>query len=435
MIGLLLALGCGELDPFERVPADAAAALASCDEAAFPELATTCRVEAAARAGLQGRADLAEAACDAIESPTWKDECHFRAGEEFGRTARVFDAVRHCKRAGNYQRFCLTHLGWHLPADQTGSAGGPEGVKAAWGRFTREADAALDGADAGFAEDTRSLLAASFGFGLYYGSGSADPALARAILDSAPPDDPWTGLLAPALRQGFADEAVRLRVPSCRPQPAPPAPKPEGGPGGPAVPGGAGQGGPGGGPAGLGGGPPGPPPAPCWVQPPPDLVASVRADWAGAGPPPTGAALPPDARHGRYHPPINLLAAKDLGVLPLYGGDRRYIAVDPDVDLTVAILQAMYFHPDIPADAVVPFLADPAQEVRWAAAGIVRTTPSPTLDHPAVLTKLAASDDPGLAEHGRSGLEGREWTVFVPGAPPRRGPPPGEKGRGPPPGP
>jgi hypothetical protein len=207
----------------------------------------------------------------------------------------------------------------------------------------------------------RAELASRFAYDAWYGTGSADPTAARAAPEG----------LGPAARLGFALEAVRLLAPAERPVPV-------------------------------------------------DLVAQVRAVWAGAVPPPRGAPLAPEHRHGRYHPPIAVPSAADLDRLPMYGGGARLVASDDDDDLVVAILEAMYFRPEIQADPFVGWLDHPSPAVRYTAALCVRVTPSPTLDHEAVLRELAASPDPGLAAHGHDGLRLREWTLFT-GQPGRGG--------------
>jgi hypothetical protein len=365
VIWLLLACGSSEVDPLAPLPEEAGEALAACEAQAYPELATTCRVEAAARAAVQGKPDVAEKACAALEgNDRWFEECHFRAGEEFGRQGQLEPALAHCGSAGKYSNFCLTHLAWKIPPldlDQADAAA----VSAAWTAEEARWNEALAGADSRFATEAKALLDARFWFNLYVGVGKADPAAAKAV-----------GL--PASRQGFATEAVRLLVPKGQPVPD-------------------------------------------------DLVDRVRAVWDGTSPPLAGPSVPVEHRHGRYHPPISVAPYSAYARLPLYGGNERIVAPDPADDLVVAVLEGLYFLPDVPADAFVPFLKSESEPVRWTAARLVRVTPSATVDHTALLTEMAASADPGLAAHGKEGLQHKEWTQFT------GGPRPGERKRGPPP--
>ncbi len=164
-----------------------AAMLATCDKEPYPQLAIGCRVEAAARAADQGDVATIEAACAAVPAGPWKSECHFRAGEQLGKSGHTDDSLAQCGRAGDYTRFCITHAGWGLPPDDARSPDalaalaveripGPQGVVAA------------------------KVLRARAWFNRYVGTGAADPALARAAIG----DD-----AAPA-RTAWAIEAVRL---------------------------------------------------------------------------------------------------------------------------------------------------------------------------------------------------------------------------------
>ncbi len=185
---LLLACTPGPSAGLSALPAGAPAAmLATCDQEPYPQLAIGCRVEAAARAADQGDIATIEAACAAVPAGPWKSECHFRAGEQLGKSGHTDDSLAQCGQAGDYTRFCITHAGWGLPPDDARSPDalaalaveripGPQGVVAA------------------------KVLRARAWFNRYVGTGAADPALARAAVG----DD-----AAPA-RTAWAIEAVRL---------------------------------------------------------------------------------------------------------------------------------------------------------------------------------------------------------------------------------
>lgn len=167
---LALLLACAP-EPAPALPAlpegDVEAALAACRAEAVPELKAGTCVEAAARAGHEGRQDLAGEAC--VELPKgsrWWQECHFRAGEELGKGGWTAAALSHCGLAGDFARFCLTHAGWGLPA-------------------TTQTDAQfwVDLAATTFPEALRveasDVLRARWWFNHYYGTGDADPAEVR----------------------------------------------------------------------------------------------------------------------------------------------------------------------------------------------------------------------------------------------------------------
>ncbi len=361
----VLAAACSspEADPTELLaplPRDPVEALAACDREPFPELATTCRVEAAARAAGQELPQVAEQACAAIQDLRWREECHFRAGEELGRRGAMDLALGHCARAGRYGRFCITHTAWHaapIPGLQVSDAAAVLARETEW---MAGVQGAMDGAPPELVAEAEANMRATFWFSAYLGSGSADPAAARAAGPAS----------APAARSGFALEAVRLLVPR-------------------------------------------------EVEVSEEVVGRVLAVWAGLEEPPAGPRLDARHRHGRYHPPITTQAEADTPKLPQYGGGQRLVSQDADCDLRVATLEALHFRPETPAEVFLPYTSSECAEVRWTATRMIRVTPSMRLDHDAVLTELAASEDPGVTAQARAGLRSREWTLFTGGPEPQ----------------
>jgi hypothetical protein len=156
-----------------------------CAAEPFEQLRIGCLVESGARAGREGHGDVAQAACDGVPAGTWRDECHFRAGEELGRAGDVPAALAHCGQAGRFATFCTTHAGWGVPPSDDPLAGWLAGVP------KLPAELQAEGAD---------ILRGRWWFNHYFGTGTADPAAARA----APPEE------AAAARGAWALEAVRL---------------------------------------------------------------------------------------------------------------------------------------------------------------------------------------------------------------------------------
>lgn len=187
---LALAAACASPAPavLSALPEGSPAAmLEACAGEAFPQLAIGCRVEAAARAADQGDLATVTAACAAVPEGRWRDECHFRAGEQLGKAGRTDDSLAQCGAAGAFTRFCLTHAGWGLPASDTRS---PDALAAL-------ARAAIPGR---YGADAAAILRARAWYNRYVGTGAADPAPARAAAgeDAAPARTAW------------AFEAVRL---------------------------------------------------------------------------------------------------------------------------------------------------------------------------------------------------------------------------------
>lgn len=209
-LALLALVACGgdpAPDPREASlgawPTEPAALEAFCPTLPYDELQTTCRVQAAAGYGKQGDSDAARAVCAAIADALWKEECHFRAGEELGKAGQTLEALRHCADAGWFGRFCLTHAGWNLPQSKDlGPTTPPDRVEQAGMELLGAVDQALAGAGDGLEGEGRDIVMARYGFNLYVGSGRADPRAAHL-----------EGPLGAAVRGGFAIEAARLLDP------------------------------------------------------------------------------------------------------------------------------------------------------------------------------------------------------------------------------
>lgn len=206
--GALLLLACSgggqpDADPAQALalwPTEPDEIMAVCAEQAFEELAITCHVQAAAAYGQRGDVPGTERACALVPEGTWREECHFRAGEELGRAGRTVEALSHCARAGWFGRNCLTHTAWRLPRDPDLSPRSEaEVVRQAGEELLSQVDQVLAGAGDGLEGEGRDLVMARFGYNLYVGAGRADPGPARLV-----------GALGATLRTGFAIEAARL---------------------------------------------------------------------------------------------------------------------------------------------------------------------------------------------------------------------------------
>jgi len=175
--------------------------LQSCDAIALEGHRITCRVQVAADAGGRGEDALARQACEGLDEGVWRDECHFRAGEELGRAGHTDRSLRHCADAGRFSRNCVTHAAWGLPPDATLRSDDHEAVRAAMSEFAQITETALDGAPEGVAPEAMDQLMARAWFNLYVGSGVADPAPTKGL-------PPWQAAQA---RTAWAIEAARLR--------------------------------------------------------------------------------------------------------------------------------------------------------------------------------------------------------------------------------
>ena len=187
--------------PWEQEPE---ALLAQCERQPTEALKTTCWVQAAAVLGRSGQAGRATDICKQITAPTWKYECHFRAGEELGKAGEAIPALKHCAAAGHFGRYCLTHTAWNLPRNPTITpATSPEQIAQLNAEVMNDIDAALMGAGDGLEGEGHDLLMARFGYNLYVGSGQTNPGPSKL-----------PGELGVVLRTGFAIECARLLDPT-----------------------------------------------------------------------------------------------------------------------------------------------------------------------------------------------------------------------------
>jgi hypothetical protein len=277
---LIALLACGAEPPVD--PAGdglrAGGSLAACAEVAFAELAIPCRVGVAAEAGKAGDVALAEEACALVPEGLWREECHFRAGEELGKAGHTDRALRFCARAGDFARNCVTHAAWGLPPEPGLSPADASRALAALDEQRNIYTAGLNGAAPGVQGEGVDILLSRAWFNLYVGSGSADPAAARGA----------EGEHGPHARTAWALEFVRLAK-----------------------------------------------------LPPDQVVPAALAVWRGESPAPSGAALPPGPRVGRHTSPIVAEGLRAQHHAATFGGGIRLVGENIEEDLTVAVIEAL----------------------------------------------------------------------------------------------
>ena len=342
----------GENDPLtaatEPWPPDPEALLIICDDLPFEALAVTCRVQAAANFGLHGQAERAGEVCAQIPEGTWRDECHFRAGEELGRAGHTIPGLRHCAQAGRFARNCITHAAWRLPRQPDLSpAQGAAVIAAAWDELSVQVTAVLQGIGDGLEGEGLDLIQARFGYNVYVGSGQTDPAAAQL-------PHPLGG----ALRTGLSIEVVRLMEAT-------------------------GQ-------------------APT--------VQDIVDLYTGTVPPLTGTAVTDREHLGRYHTPI--LSPHEAGQphLPVYGGGLRLASLQPEEDIVLAALEALYWLPHTPADDFLPWIDNDTPDIRRTAAKLLRLCTAQGFDIEQTLTTIADSHaDEGVRWHAQDGLDRRSF--------------------------
>ena len=310
MIALLLFLGCGADTPPVNVAKEALSVnptkLADCEAIEFAELRTTCQVAAAAYSAAMGDDQGAWDACMSVDEGLWRSECHFRAGEELGRSGRVDRALAHCVRAGQFSRNCVTHAGWGMPPIRTVDPLA-ENALAELLDLEKRAKVILAEARPGVSGEGMDVILSRAWFNLYYGTGITDPKVAH----EAP------GEHAAHARTAFALEAVRLIAP--------------------------------------------------WDQPAPkNTISQVLAMWKGSKKPLVGQPLG-DRRLGRYVTPIVPEDVRDFHHVATFGGGFRMVGQTDEEDIVIAALEALFFRETSTGESFRPYLKDKRDRVRWTA--------------------------------------------------------------------
>ena len=184
MIGFLLLWACGAEPPPDNVAQRALdvnpAELSDCEAIEFAELRTTCKVSAAAHAGAMGDDQGAWDACMSIEEGLWREECHFRAGEELGRSGRVERALGHCVRAGRFAKNCLTHAGWGMPPNRSIDPLSEHALSELMA-LEKTVKNVLAEASPSVATEGLDVILSRAWFNLYYGTGLSDPQVAKEM--------------------------------------------------------------------------------------------------------------------------------------------------------------------------------------------------------------------------------------------------------------
>ncbi|MSQ04075.1 MAG: HEAT repeat domain-containing protein [Myxococcales bacterium] len=134
-------------------------------------------------------------------------------------------------------------------------------------------------------------------------------------------------------------------------------------------------------------------------------ISCAHTGWGSTAP--AGPVLAPDRRVGRYDLPFPLTAERALPSVPGFAGSRRLLGETPDEDLTIALLEGLWFREKSGASAFVAWLDDPRPRVRYTALRCFRSLPSPEAE--AVLTGMRGDPDPIVAAHVEDALTFQTW--------------------------
>jgi len=273
---ILLLLACAQDESALEDMLRAGSSLEECEEVSVGQLRTLCYVEVAGAAGSHNDDATANAACAAIPDGVWRQECHFRAGEELGKAGQTDRALRHCVQAGEFAPNCLTHTFWGLPLGLDLDASNPATVNAAMDEFLVTVDTALLDADPMLRMEARDGLLSRAWFNLYVGTGQANPVAAKG----APVDQ------APYARTAWAMEAARVH-----PEPT---------------------------------------------------VDALRQAW-NEDQILTGLTQTHQARVGQHARPLFPHVHHDVQAIFIFGGGRRLVSPELDLDLLIAILEGLFY--------------------------------------------------------------------------------------------
>jgi hypothetical protein len=280
--------------------------LSQCEPIEFPEIQSICRVSVAARSAASGDDRGAMLACLAIDEGLWREECHFRAGEELGRLGNVERSLEHCAMAGEYARNCVTHAAWGMPAVE-GLNSRSDNALSEIERFGVSVQIILGRAGEGVSGEGTDVLLARAWFNLYLGSGAADPRVAKES----------TGIHKNHAMTAWALEAVRLL-------------------------------------------------APDGLEVDSRTISRVTRAWHGRDPVPEGYEKL-HRRVGRYSSPIVPDDARIHQHVGTFGGGVRLVGDTDEDELLIAILEALYFREGTLPDVFEPYLTHSSNKVRWTA--------------------------------------------------------------------
>jgi len=307
---LLIALACSNdpsvpLEPWSEDPNQLTQ---RCEEEELIEFKITCYVQAASLFGIANQEAKGAALCQQIEDQIWKEECHFRLGEELAVAGNLPAGLRHCSLSGRFTHNCLTHAIWRAPdSTRFPSQLGAKKIFQEWQGWSSEAQSALGDLPSKQKQEALEDLNARFGYSVYFGTGNLFPEAAHL----SPP-------IGPGLRTAFAMEAARLL--HSRGEAS---------------------------------------------------VENIVDHWK-KGTKLQGASQEKAYQQGRYYPAILSPFEKDIEKINLYGGGKRLVSSDHSEDIIIAALEAMFWLEETTPDTFLAWATHPSGPIRWTAIKLMR---------------------------------------------------------------
>jgi len=338
----LLVLSCSpnSLEPWSNDPEELEN---RCQQEKIPELQITCNVQAAALYGMEDQEIKGMNLCLSIPDQLWKEECHFRLGEELSVGGNIESGLRQCTLAGRFTQNCLTHAIWRDPqSTKFPSNMGAKKIHQAHYKWQSEVTTALKL----LPKHQRSMILedsnARFGYSVYFGTGElwAEPAHLG-------------GQLGAALRTGYAMELARLLQED-----------------------------------GVA------------------SVEAILQQWKSldtVNRQPKERAY----QQGRYYQAILSPYEKDLPKINLYGGGKRLISTKDSEDMTIAALEAIFWVEKTGPEIFLPWTTHLSDPIRWTAVKLMRMCESATFPWAETFEALLEHGDPGTRWHIEDAIKRR----------------------------
>ena len=335
-------------------PSDPYALLKRCEKEEIKELQIACRIQAAANFGAINEEHMGVDICKKIEPKVWNEECHFRLGEELAYSGNLMAGYFHCSMSNHYAENCFAHI----------KSRREEILAIKWSEKDKHSIEGLQEIHLKLIEETKdnifnvskklktSLLAdLTSQFGI-------SVYLGRGSLDISPTDT--RGLLGASLRTGYAMEAARLLHLSGKAS-----------------------------------------------------VENIIEAWNE----PTRidtVATKTITLHGRHHSGLISPYEKNLDKINLYGGGTRLISDNPQEDITIAALEAIYWLEETPGESFIPWIGNQSDLIRLTAAKLLRLSMTPELSKSPQLIQATSKADRKVQWYFKQNLSKKKHRITRP---------------------
>ncbi len=315
-------LSCLTPDPLEEWSREPNTLQTQCENERVPELQMTCWIQLAALEGSSGKEANGIKACAQLQEHsttvsrevlnTWQSECAFRLGEELAAGGDLIAGLRHCAFSGPFTQNCITHSIWRRSIDLTVNSD----TKSShiWKRAEEQLTLSMTQLlplSTLLQQDASNQLVGRYGYAIYMGSGIANPEPAHLT-------DRW----GPSFRTGYAVERIRLATQSKN----------------------------------------------RWTETEIDtLFDQIIDDWQKNR---SISGLSDEQALQKGRTSVSRLSPYEetMPKANLFGGGRRLVHTDPKTDLTISLIEALFWYPHTPVNWFSKWMTHPEIEIRLTAA-------------------------------------------------------------------